>query len=1624
MPRAVILTALAVEYLAVRHYLTDLQEEMHPQGTIYERGKFVENGQAWEVGIAEVGAGNAGAAVEAERAIAHFQPDILFFVGIAGGVKDVAIGDVVAATKVYAYESGEVEKQFFTRPALGLSTHALVQRARAEARKGEWLQRLTTSPISQPHAFIAPIAAGEKVIASKESEIFNFVRASYNDAIAVEMEGFGFLSAAFAYPNIKAIVIRGISDLIKDKNANDPAEGTEEERQQKASCNASAFAFEILAKTSVEQSTERLLLPATNTPTQRVQHFVSETCPYQGIRFFDETTKDFFFGRRRIVKILRQKLEQASFVPVIGNSGSGKSSLVRAGLISCLRSKENWRILPPITPSIDPLGQLKQALRSLFQDEPEDLIQLYEAIDNAPKGLETIATKLVEMERILLVVDQFEEVFTLCPSSKEAQRDRFIQLLTQIAELHSAKLTVVVIIRADFISACLRYESLTQLIQQQALYLPVLNQEELREVIIHPAEIQGYELEDRLVEVILEDMRQEPECLPLLQFTLTELWKLATEQEHQLTLTQYRNLGRLAGALNQRADALYSEIGKRFGEQGQLWVKRILLSLVRTGVETKDTRQRQVKADLLAIVDDKTEDQRMIARVLDRLVRERLLVTGGDENAWVDLSHEALIEGWHRFTQWRKEDRDLRRLIDRVRDVYQEWLNNQQEDQFLLMGGLLAQTQNRWSELEALLPLQIKDFHKRSVDYKKTREEEGLQSSSFIGTFIAQIDGDIKEANDQFLQILGYSREEFVGNNLRWTDITPNEYLYIDEQRLAEANQRGECTPYEKEFIRKDGSRASVKISYSLRGEKKNTFFALVLDLTERRQLESMLRQKTERIAKENQEFKEVEIALRQTEKRYRLLFESMEDGFCLIEVMFDAANTPIDYRFLEANPAFSQQTGLAQVEGETARQLLPDLEAHWFEIYGRVAHTGEPVRFEAGSDTMNRWFDVYAFRIGETESHKVAILFKDISDRKRAEQEREILLAQEQAARGEAERANRIKDEFLAVLSHELRTPLNSIIGWSKILRNSELSEDRIQHGLETIERNAELQTQLIEDLLDVSRILQGKLNLTVSPVNLALTIEASIETVRLSAEAKSIQLETKLDEEVGLVLGDSTRLQQVVWNLLTNAIKFTSAGGRVEVRLDEVGNGEASNAYTASTFHPSTYVQITVSDTGKGISSEFLPHVFESFRQADSTTTRKFGGLGLGLAIVRHLLELHGGTIQADSPGEGLGSTFTVWLPLMHSQSVVNPSSHSLKPALNLKGVQVLVVDNDANTRDFIVLLLEEVGATVISAVSADEALDVLLQFQPDVFISDISMPDMDGYTLMQQIRNRSPEQGGSAPAVALTAYAGEIDQQHVFAAGFQQSVSKPVNPELLIATIIQVLEQKPPQDQKTLTEETEKKKLEIHQPEVNRDEQQKSTESESEKQKYKDLKALDKQSLTNLNKEHFETNQNELVADNPPEINCESNEPLSSDYGKNAYLSLSSVCVLIVDDILDSLEVSAFTLEQFGAQVITASSVSEALDSLQQFKPDVLVSDIWMPGEDGYSLIQKVRQLAPEQGGQIPAIALTAYAREPDQQRAISVGFQMHLPKPVNPPSKLVMAVMKLVGKPVRVEDDQVT
>ncbi|HEY9622726.1 MAG TPA: ATP-binding protein [Crinalium sp.] len=518
-------------------------------------------------------------------------------------------------------------------------------------------------------------------------------------------------------------------------------------------------------------------------------------------------------------------------------------------------------------------------------------------------------------------------------------------------------------------------------------------------------------------------------------------------------------------------------------------------------------------------------------------------------------------------------------------------------------------------------------------------------------------------------------------------------------------------------------------------------------------------------------------------------------------------------------------------------RMTQAELEAHprW-QGFGKEADRHPPMRGWLAAPLVNReGQNIGLIQLsdkleGEFSEADEAILVQLAQMASVAIEKAQLYEAEQQArtaaesSREEAQAANRIKDEFLAVLSHELRSPLNPILGWSRLLQSGRLDPSRTQQALATIERNAKLQSELIEDLLDVSRILQGKLSLTVAPIHLTSIIKAAIETVRLAADAKSIRIETTLDAEVGKIAGDATRLQQVIWNLLSNAVKFTPNGGRIGVRLEVIGGerkigdggdredgGDGSfltsppspssppspplsSHPTPDTRHPTpttpSFAQITVSDTGRGISRDFLPYVFDYFRQADSATTRKFGGLGLGLSIVRHLVELHGGTIQADSPGEGMGATFTVRLPLLPAHLPEPSEVQALHSSLSLKGIRVLVVDDDTDTREIVTFLLEQVGAEAIAVGSAQEVLAAMPQVRPDILLSDIGMPDMDGYMLLQQIRTLSPEQGGQTPAIALTAYAGELNQQQALAAGFQQHISKPVEPAELVKAIAQLL------------------------------------------------------------------------------------------------------------------------------------------------------------------------------------------------------------------------------------------
>ena len=388
----------------------------------------------------------------------------------------------------------------------------------------------------------------------------------------------------------------------------------------------------------------------------------------------------------------------------------------------------------------------------------------------------------------------------------------------------------------------------------------------------------------------------------------------------------------------------------------------------------------------------------------------------------------------------------------------------------------------------------------------------------------------------------------------------------------------------------------------------------------------------------------------------------------------------------------------------------------------------------------------------------------RDITERRRVEAEREELLRREHDARAEAEVANRLKDEFLANLSHELRTPLNAIVGWAGMLRNNKLEPDETARAIEIIDRNAKAQTQLIESVLDVSRIVSGKLQFDVRPVEVEKVIEAAIDSMRLAAAAKNISFRVRVGASIPPVFGDFNRLQQVVWNLLSNAVKFSPPGTQIDVQLNTVAD----------------QVQIVVRDNGHGISAEFLPHVFERFRQGDASTTKKFGGLGLGLAIVRHLVEMHGGSVTVESDGEGKGTTFTVNLPTLSSgpegpeSSVAHQENAEATPLL--RGLKILLVEDELDTRDLLVQMLTTCEAEVMAVDSAPAALTLLTKWPPDVLISDISMPDVDGYSFIQQVRRGTDHP--TVPAIALTAHARAEDRQIALAAGFQEHLPKPVS------------------------------------------------------------------------------------------------------------------------------------------------------------------------------------------------------------------------------------------------------
>jgi PAS domain S-box-containing protein len=620
------------------------------------------------------------------------------------------------------------------------------------------------------------------------------------------------------------------------------------------------------------------------------------------------------------------------------------------------------------------------------------------------------------------------------------------------------------------------------------------------------------------------------------------------------------------------------------------------------------------------------------------------------------------------------------------------------------------------------------------------------------------LDGIIRSWNTGAQRIFGYTADEAIGKSI--TMLIPPDRIQEEGEIIARLRRGERIEHYETVRVRKDGSALEISLSVSPIRDSTGAVIG------------------ASKIARDVTAAKRLLQALQESEGRLRAVVEATPECVKIVSP--------------EGLLTFMNAAGLGMIETEAFESvrgacvfdlIAPEHRRAWIERHARVC-AGEKLSWEFEIVSLvgtRRWMETHAVPLTQPDGRTGQLgVARDITARKHAEAEREQLLEAERSARAEAERVSLLKDEFLATLSHELRTPLSAILGWAQLLKTGKMSEDKVREGLAIIERNARVQTQLIEDLLDMSRVISGKLRLDVQSVDLQDVVRAAVESVRHSADAKDIRLHVVLDPLTGPVRGDPNRLQQCFWNLLSNAIKFTPKGGKVSVALEPVNS----------------HVEVCIIDSGQGIKPEFLPHVFERFRQADGSTTRSHGGLGLGLSIVKHLVELHGGMIRAKSPGEGQGATFCIELPLM----VVHPPAHGggrehprgtpLRSDISdhalLEGITVLVVDDEPDARELLKRVLEDGQARVLLAASAQEGLEILRRERPDMLVSDIGMPGEDGYQLIRRVRALPPDEGGRTPAAALTAFARAEDRTRALRAGYQIHVAKPVEPAELSAVV----------------------------------------------------------------------------------------------------------------------------------------------------------------------------------------------------------------------------------------------
>ncbi|MEK6321780.1 MAG: chemotaxis protein CheB [Acidobacteriota bacterium] len=788
-----------------------------------------------------------------------------------------------------------------------------------------------------------------------------------------------------------------------------------------------------------------------------------------------------------------------------------------------------------------------------------------------------------------------------------------------------------------------------------------------------------------------------------------------------------------------------------------------------------------VDIDALKRSEAEISEARDFNEAIIETVREPLIVLDG--NLRVRTANQSFYQDFHvtpeetlnRFIydlgnrQWNIPK--LRTLLEEILPEKRRFQDFEVEQEFERIGRRTMLLNARRLEQEGsraqLILLAIEDIteHKHSDDALRESEERyrTLFGSVPVAVFICDRNAVIQHYNRRAVELWGREPtcgvEQHCGSAKLF--LPDGTLLPHPASPIVEVLRTGIPANNVEVFIeRPDGSRIAVIVNFAALKDARGEIIGAITsfdDITE---------------------LKRAQEALRQSAERFRFMAESMP------QKMFTARpNGEMDY----FNQQWTEFTGLSfdQIKDWGWTQFIhPDDVEENIRSWQHSIDTGGPFQLEhrfRRADGEYRWHLSRALAMRDAEG-KVSMWIgstTDIDDVKRAEEERERLLHSEHEARQQAETANRIKDDFLATVSHELRTPLTAIMGWADLLHRGELNEQTAARAAESIARNARAQNQLISDLLDVSRIISGKLRFEIGAVDLIQVIEAATDTVRPAADAKGVDLRLLLDPKAGLVSGDASRLEQVVWNLLSNAIKYTPRGGLVETRLEREG----------------TNVAIIVRDTGEGISADFLPYVFARFRQADGTTTRQHGGLGLGLAIVRNLVESHGGSVHADSAGTGQGATFTVTLPLI----AIRREGSDRKPAdageavrgqsplpKNLNAVRVLVVDDERDAREVLSLALTQEGAEVRVGATVGEALEILDQWIPDVLVSDIGMPGEDGYTLIKEVRAREAERGGLIPALALTGYASHQDASRARAAGFQMHLPKPVESARFIAAV----------------------------------------------------------------------------------------------------------------------------------------------------------------------------------------------------------------------------------------------